>query len=256
MLGQKKKVTNEQWEALFRNIGNIVSKAEIDNAIDICVEELKAASKGKRVGFAWSGGKDSIALYFLCKEAGIINGVWGKTQLEYPAFEQWCYANKPDGVRVYDMGLNLVWLSKHQGLLFPANGPTDDKWMPITYWKAQQQFYDNERLDMLVLGRRLKDGNFCGKNKFHVSKSKVSYNPMAFWSHEYVLALIHYYHLPLPPIYQWPEGWVYGTHEWARRNLKHHTVNEVWGAIYQIDKSIVCNAAGYIPSARNFLITK
>ena len=52
MLGQKKKVTNEQWEALFRNIGNIVSKAEIDNAIDICVEELKAASKGKRVGFA------------------------------------------------------------------------------------------------------------------------------------------------------------------------------------------------------------
>lgn len=76
MLGQKKKVTNEQWKALFRNIGNIVSKAEIDNAIDICVEELKAASKGKRVGFAWSGGKDSIALYFLCKEAGIINGVW------------------------------------------------------------------------------------------------------------------------------------------------------------------------------------
>jgi len=256
MLGQKKKVTNEQWQTLFENIGSVVSKREIDNVIDEAVEELKSVTCGKSAGYGWSAGKDSIALEFLCRQAGIMRGVWGKTNLEYPEFEQWCFKNKPDGVRIINTGLDMLWIVRNPQMLFPATRPIDDKWMPVTYWKAQQQYFDEERLDVLILGRRLKDGNFCGKNKFHISKSKTTYNPMAYWSHEHILALIHYYNLELPPIYKWREGWVYGTHEWARRNLKGKSIHEQWGIIYEIDPSIVHKAAPYIVSAFHYLTTK
>ena len=78
------------------------------------------------------------------------------------------------------------------------------------------------------------------------------FSPIADTKHEEILAIIHYYHLPLPPIYTWYAAFV----------LVHivgllASGAEAWkmalGKFTEIDSSLVEEAANYIPSARQFL---
>ena len=70
------------------------------------------------------------------------------------------------------------------------------------------------------------------------------------WTHEHVLAYIHYHALPLPPIYGWPNGYLCGTHPWPARQ---HTHGNGWQEVYDIDPSVVTAAAEKIDGARRFL---
>ena len=37
------------------------------------------------------------------------------------------------------------------------------------------------------------------------------FSPIRHWTHEDVLAVAHYYDAPLPPFYDWPNGFIVGT---------------------------------------------
>ena len=106
----------------------------------------------------------------------------------------------------------------------------------------------------MLLGRRKADGNYVGKgdNIYTNGQGITRYSPLSDWSHEQILAFIHYYNVALPPFYEWKNGYYCGTHPWAARQ-RTCSIENGWKEVYQIDSSIVIEAAEYIQSAKDFL---
>ena len=253
-LGKKKNIDNAEWIKAMSEIESAVSKKDIQKLKSKTLDEIKRITKQKKVAFAWSGGKDSIVLADICKSAGIENSMFGHTDLEYPEFLKWCLDNKPNECEVINVGLDLEWLSKHPGMLFPNDCKTVYRWYQLVQQTAIKKYFKEHELDMVVVGHRKADGNYVGKGTNISSNGAgiVRYSPLSEWSHEQVLAYIHYYELALPPIYEWENGYKCGTHPWPART---HTQNieDGFKAVYAIDKTIVEQAAAYIPEARHFL---
>ena len=107
---------------------------------------------------------------------------------------------------------------------------------------------------MLLLGRRRSDGNYVGKgdNIYTNGQGVTRYSPLSDWTHEQVLAYIHYYNLEMPPIYGWKNGYLCGTHPWPARQWAG-SVENAWAEIHEIDSTIVTEAAEHIQSAKDFL---
>lgn len=251
ILKRKHNSNQEQWEEAVATIESLVSKEELDVLIEKTVEDIRRKTDGLNAAYAWSGGKDSIILAELCKLANIEKSMIGLTKLEYPAFVEWINENKPDGCLVMTTEHDLQWLANHQEALFP---PMTYHWSRFVQIATQESYYKSEKLDMLILGRRKADGNFVGRgtNIYTDGRGRVKYNPISDWKHEHILAYIHYYNLPVPPIYKWDEGYKYGTHPWFARPYVDIT-QEGWGQIYKIDPEIVNEAAQYISSAKTYL---
>jgi hypothetical protein len=56
----------------------------------------------------------------------------------------------------------------------------------------------------------------------------------------------------LPPIYDWKNGYLCGTHPWPARQWTG-SISNGWREIYEIDPSIVEKASETIVSAKQFL---
>ncbi len=253
VLGKKQTSSHTDWLRVFSNIEQYVSKQETDNLIDRLVEQVKPHIYGKQVAYAWSGGKDSIALGFIMEQAGVHDCLLGCCNLEYPAFTQWIENNHPAGLEVINTGQDLKWLASHPEMLFPNNSSLAAKWFSIIQHRAQDVYVKNHKTDILCLGRRIQDGNYVGSGGIYTNTKGITrFSPIADTKHEEILAIIHYYHLPLPPIYTWPRGFRVGTHCWASRQWCG-SVENGFREVYEIDSSLVEEAANYIPSARQFL---
>lgn len=254
MLGRKQRISNEDWVNAIANIESIVPKEQLDALIKKTVEDIKAKTNGKKVAFCWSGGKDSLVLEYVCYLAGIKDCVMVISDLEYKEFLQWVTDHMPERLEVINTHQDLEWLSKHQEMLFPQDSATAGKWFHIVQHRGQAQYYKENDLDMLILGRRKADGNFVGKgnNIYTNSQGVTRFSPLADWSHEDTLALIHYYNIPLPPFYSWKNGYYCGTHSWAARQWTG-SIQNGWREVYDIDPSIVYEAQKYLPSAKEFL---
>lgn len=251
MLGRKQSIKNEEWLSAVSTIEETVSRKEIDELAAATVIEIQNHVKGYNAAYAWSGGKDSIVLGELCKLAGIHKGVIVVCDLEYPEFMRWVEMHKPFDVEILNVGYGLEWLAKHPEALFP---PMTYHWSRFIQIAGENRYYREKGIELLILGRRKADGNYVGAGtNFYTDKAgRRKYNPLSDWSHEQVLAYIHYKKLSMPPIYQWENGYLNGTHPWFARPYipnKH----EGWRQIYQIDPSIVEEAAGYIQSAADYL---
>ena len=255
MLKRKQASSNDEWIKTFRNIEAIVTKDEIDTLVNKTVHDIKKTCRGKDAAFAWSGGKDSIALAFVCELAGIKEAMCAVCDLEYPAFKQWIHENKPERTEIINTGQDLDWLAKNQHMLFPDNRLAS-RWYAIVQHKGQRQYTRQRKVDILILGRRKADGNYVGKrrgeNTYEDREGFTRFSPLADWRHEDVLAVIHYYSLKMPPIYKWPDGFKTGTHPWPARPYTT-SVQDGWRQIYEIDPTIVKIAASKINSAKHFL---
>ncbi len=253
-IGRKQRITNKAWLEAVATIENTISKKEIDELAAATVEDIRANTAGKKAAYAWSGGKDSIVLGKLCELAGIKDCMIGICDLEYPAFISWLKKHKPKGCEIINTGQGLEWLSKHPEMLFPKDSAIAGRWFSIVQHQAQRKYFKAHNLDIMILGRRRADGNYVGRgtNIYTDGKGVTRYSPLASWSHEHILAYIHYYNLALPPFYKWDNGYVCGTHPWAARQ---HTesIENGWREVYKIDRSIVKAAAEKIDSARHFL---
>lgn len=250
-LGRKQSIKNDAWIEAMAHIEETVSRKDLDAMVERTVADIREKTAGKTAAYAWSAGKDSIALGKLCELAGVTACMIGVCNLEYPAFAAWIDANKPEGCEVSNTGQDMAWLVKHPEMLFPQDSKAAARWFSIVQHRAQMQYFRAKGLDLIILGRRRADGNFVGRksNIYTDGKGVTRFSPLADWPHEYVLALIHYYDLPLPPIYGWPNGYLCGTHPWPARQWTGSEENG-WREIYAIDKSIVTAAAEHFPGAR------
>lgn len=244
---------HELVQSVFEKIERFVSRAELDAAVERAIHDVKMTTKNKRCAYAWSGGKDSIPLAFVCEAAGVHRCVLGMTHLEYRGFLQWVTDYMPPGLTVKNTGQDLRWLRGHLDMLYPADCRLAGEWFKIVQHRAQAEYFAKERLDMLILGRRKADGNSTGDDRgLSVTNGVARFNPLRDWPHEFVLAFIRYHGITLPPIYSYPRGFRVGTGSWAARQWTKG-VADGWRENYQIDPDIVREAAYIIPSAKEYL---
>lgn len=251
---RKQSLEHADFVAIRNAASQTITKAAIDAKIERAVGEIRAFCKGKNAAFAWSGGKDSVALGFIADLSGVPDCVLGITDLEYPAFLAWVTAHMPDRLEVINTGLDLEWLSANIGMLFPRDASTAANWFARVQHSAQRQYYRKYRLDVIMVGRRRSDGNFVGRagENWYSADGVLRYSPLADWTHADVFALIDHYHLPLPPFYNWPRGYRCGTHPWAARQWCR-SIADGWREVHSIDPSIVRQAAAVLPSAAMYL---
>jgi 3'-phosphoadenosine 5'-phosphosulfate sulfotransferase (PAPS reductase)/FAD synthetase len=254
VLGRKQRIKNSDWIDTFGKIEQLVSKKELDQMIEKTVKEIEKKTKGKKAAYAWSGGKDSLVLGKICQQAGIVPCVLVICELEYQAFIEWLDAHKPPELSIINTGQDTKWLAAHPQMLFPQDSKIAARWFQIVQHRGQARYYKENELDMLLLGRRRVDGNYVGKgdNIYTNGQGVTRYSPLSEWTHEQILAYIHYYNLEMPPIYDWKNGYLCGTHPWPARQWTR-SVENAWAEIYGIDSSIVVEAAEYIQSAKDFL---
>lgn len=254
VLGRKQRIKNSDWIDTFEKIEQLVSKEELDQLVEKTVRDIKKKTKGKKAAYAWSGGKDSLVLGEICQRAGITPCVLVICNLEYKAFTEWVEGHKPPELSIINTGQDMKWLTGHLNMLFPQDSKFAARWFQIVQHRGQTKYYKEHELDMLLLGRRRADGNYVGKgdNIYTNGQEVTRYSPMSDWTHEQVLAYIHYYSLEMPPIYNWKNGYLCGTHPWPARQWTG-SVENAWTEIYEIDSSIVTEAAEYIQSAKDFL---
>ncbi len=256
ILGRKQSISNEDWIKAVEKIEQLVSKEELDLLVKKTVNEIRKITDGKKVAYAWSAGKDSIVLGKICELAGIKNCMIAICELEYPEFISWIHQHAPEGLTVINTGQDIEWLAKHQDMLFPSESKKASLWFKMVQHRAQAKYYKEQKLDIIVLGRRKIDGNYVGKgtNIYTDAKGTTRYSPLADWSHEAILAFLHYYNLELPPIYGWEKGYLCGTHPWpARQHMESE--EQGWKEVLAIDKSVVEKAATYFQKASECLIS-
>lgn len=254
LLGRKQSIKNEDWLEAIANIESAIPKKTLGPIVTKTIKEIKAKTKGKKAAYAWSAGKDSIVLGHICEKAGIHNSMIGVCNLEYPAFLKWIEDNKPANCEIINTGQDIDWLAKHTEMLFPQDSKTAGRWFQIVQHAAQAQYFQDHELDVIILGRRRADGNYVGRgdNSYTDRRGITRYSPLDKWTHEQILAYIHYYGLSLPPIYSWPNGYPCGTHPWPARQ-QTGSIENGWREVHSIDPSIVIAAAEKIESARRFL---
>ncbi len=254
VLGRKQNIDNEKWLSVNSEIESLVSREDLSELVKSTVKEIKSMTRGKRAAYAWSAGKDSLVLGRLCEMAGIKQCVLVVSDLEYPAFMAWVEENKPEGLEIVNTGQDLEWLQKHPQMLFPQDSKTAAQWFHIVQHRGQARYYREHDLDMMLLGRRRADGNYVGSgSNIYTSAQRITrYSPLADWPHEAVLAFIHYYHVPVPPIYDWKNGYLCGTHPWPARQWTGSEENG-WKEVCEIDRSIVEKASEFFQGAKDAL---
>lgn len=256
-LGRKQTTNNADFVHVWNHIEQYVSYREAQELVEKTVLEVRQNIRGKKVGYAWSGGKDSLALQYICERAGVNLCVIGISRpLELRSFIQWVEQNKPPMLEIYDAGIDLDYLVSNPQMLFPYDSALIARWYALIHHKAQDWFYEKHDLDMILLGRRVLDGNYIGKgSNIYTNRNGVTrYSPIAYWSHEQVMAVIHYFmNRNIPSIYNNPEGWIKSTGVWP---VQCSGTEEGWNYYWQVDQSIVEYAATKIESAKQFLNSK
>lgn len=202
MLGRKQRINNQDWLDAIKGIERSCSRSHIEELANRTIADIRQKCFGKRAAYSWSGGKDSLVLGSLCERAGVKQCFIVISDLEYPAFLQWVTDHMPDELEVVNTGQNLKWLSKHGEMLFPQDSATAAKWFSIVQHRGQAKYYKEHGLDMIILGRRKADGNFCGRGRENIytnAQGITRFSPISEWTHEEVLAYIHYNRMPIPP---------------------------------------------------------
>ena len=216
-------------------------------------KKIKKTIAGKKVAVSWSGGKDSIVVEHMCQQIGINRNFWVRSNLEYPEVINWIDKHGPDNLEVVNTRQDLKWLKKNQHMLFPQNEKVASIWFKIVQNTGQKWYFEENKIDMLLVGRRIKDGNDPGEGGMDVDEyGIVRYAPIYDWNHEDVLAYIEYFNIKWPPLYQWANGFQVGTGPWAAREYTG-SMHNGWKEVYNINPSIVEKAAEYLNSALKYL---
>jgi len=251
---KKQSMVQDRWQYLADHIESYVSRTFMEDKVAETARRIRDFCDGREAAFCWSGGKDSIALQVVCEAAGANRCVMAiSSPLEYPAFVAWVKENAPPGLEIIDRGLDLHWLSRNPGMLFPQDAKTAALWFKKIQHTAQEQFFKEKDLDVLILGRRRADGNYIGgQENYYRSRGVLRYSPIADWDHGHVLAAMFYFAPSIPPIYGWPKGYQCGTHVWPARQ---HCINQEEGfwEVHSIDPTILPEAAKHFEPAERWL---
>lgn len=253
---RKQVTTQAEWLHAWEHAETLMPAAKLDALVTHTLNEMRKHLKGRKVAFAWSGGKDSLVIEYLMQRLGHERCVLAMTNLEYPEFLEWVTNHMPPGLSVVNTGQDLAWLAAHPDMLFPQTAALNAKWFRLVQHTAQRRYFKANGLDTIVLGRRLAEGNYCGTGGLYTDQHQVlRYSPIRDWTHEAVLALLKREGYSLPPIYGYPRGFQVGTGNWAQR-LYTSSTNQGFDETWQIDPDIVRAAADVLPQARDYLYLK
>lgn len=253
MIGKKQKTTQDDWVPVMNESYANPDYERANQLVSTAVKRVKEIVKiGDRVGWGWSGGKDSQGLRVVMNEAGIEDCYLGISALEYPDFLAWATNEMPDRLDIIlNDKIDIHWLARNPKMLFPDSAHAS-RWFAQVQGRARKIYAEKHKKDVLFLGRRKADWN---QKPDYMEKGTRVYSPIYDWSHEDLIAVIGAYDLPLPPCYAWPRGFQVGTGSWAARQWVGTTENG-WAEVYSIDPHIVENAANFIESAMIFLNTQ
>lgn len=258
-LGKKSTITSEQWKEAYENAEKYVSREEIDELVRRTITRLRVVimQRGyKRIGYGWSGGKDSLVAYKVLELAGIrtCSGIFVGFPTIFPSMLRWYKEKAPKNCVIrYASRPTLKDINENIELLFPVESNRYNTYL----WDAQNQWKKEFDIDVMITGRRIIDDNFCGgkKNNYVVSnKYGDSFNIIADWSHEELLAFIKYYNIELPESYFYGEKWRFDTHGWTERyRLGEYPFTENFDEIFEIDKNILFDARNELALADEYL---
>lgn len=260
-LKKKQSSNNDDWLWAMSHIEELISEKEVDAAVDEAVREIVDTCKYKNVAYGWSGGKDSIALQYICEKAGISKSFFGHSELDFPAFSEWCAHNMPDGCEVIETPRTYKFLQEHPSCLFPNHSDRDAGQTMFIYgprFSFRKWFELHPETDFIMVGHRIKDGNFIGDSNGFMRNNHgvLRWSPIRHWPHEIILGIIHYKGMSLPPNYGYWNGFVNGTHCW-NDTVGIDTIEQGWDYINEIDRSIIVKAAKYdIPKAKEYLLRR
>lgn len=242
-----------QWEAAWATVWERTTELHVEERAAAVVEEIRADSTVK--AYAWSGGKDSLVLGPLAEEAGVVESVLVISDLEWPAFLGWATDHMPHGLEVWDVGLDLEWLSLHPEMLFPPDAQTAAKWFRQVQHEGQTRYFHERGVETLLTGRRREDGNYCGPKgqvRYTNRRGVHRWSPIADWTNDEVIGFLRLRDLDLPPNYGWPRGFRVGTGPWPARQWTGGTTRG-WEECWAIDPSVVRGAAQVLPSAARWM---
>lgn len=157
-------------------IEELVPREELEKAVATAVESIKTMTQGKNVAYAWSGGKDSIVLSSICRLAGVKECMFAHTDLEYPAFLEWCLNNKPEHCEVIHIPYDLDWLAEHENMM--------------TGVRASESIQRLQYMSSLNLGRQ----GITGSNTIY---------PIYDWRDNDIWKYIRDNNLDIPDAYMW-----------------------------------------------------
>lgn len=254
VLGRKQNLRPQDealWWEVVNNIEDYISRDEVEERTQRTIDYIKKVCKDKRVGYSWSGGKDSLVLSSIMNKIGVTKCQCLITDLEFPAWRKWLEKNAPDGCKMVYVGYGLDFLKENPELIF-ATGKTKQKWNRIVQRSHFISFCQDEGLDVCCIGHRNIDGNFTGKQGVVKRRTgEILFAPLYDWSHEELFGYLHYNGIELPFIYKWYRGFYEGTHWWPYRYAD--SIQEGYKEVYDIDPSVVIEAAKVLPSAKEFM---
>lgn len=231
-----------------------VTDSQLDDLIAATLADIIAVARAARLGYAWSGGKNSQALAYLMARAGIHTSVLcHSADLEWPAMAQWTAVTKPLGCETVTVPVGVAWLAAHPQLLFPQ-GRHGTRWAQL-HQQAMARWFHREALDVVAVGRRKVDGNWTGPpgtDRYTTAHGVTVWSPLSRWSHEQLFALLEREGLALPPCYRWPRGFQVGTGPWPARQWTDsvdHGFDECW----RIDPAVIRRAAAALPAAADWM---
>lgn len=244
------------WRYVWDNYTEFRTKDEVESLIEQTVAETKSVCSGHKPAYAWSGGKDSIAMQIVCEEAGINNGFCAYNQLFFSESIDFFFKNKPKGIVMIDTGEDYDWLARHPSFLFPPS--STNNWSERTHLKCQTDYVKKYGADLILMGKRTQDGNWVPKDSLiKVGANGVPiYCPIRNWTHEDVICAIRYRGKTISNFYfKDGGGFHYGDTKFALMSpMKGETVSDAWNRIYKLEpEKVVRSAEAGIPSAIEYL---
>lgn len=245
-LGRKQSSSQEHWLEVWGAIRSQPDPSRARHLVETAaaaVERRLARVPRQRVGWLWSGGKDSLGLQPVMEAVGLTRAAGALTPLDWPEFIRWFHAHRPGYVEHHEVSrVNLRWLSEHPDYLFPTRQAS--RWFPLIQRRAEREFSRRHGLEIVIGGWRASDGNHLGRDGSleYASRDHIRFGPIAQWSHEDLLEVLAVYSPDLPPIYGYPRGFPCGTGAWAARPRLGST-EESWDEVYHVSPETVESAA-------------
>lgn len=242
-LGRKQRVSSQvEWWTAWHAIDE--QSPEVARVFDDAVARVASRARRERVAFAWSGGKDSLALELVCRAAGVEQCVLSISRLEYPEFLAWVTEHMPSELTVHQTGIDHDWLRRHPRQLFPRTAADASVWFRVVNHAGQRRYAVEHGIETLCLGRRRADGNYTGPrgvDEYRDRHGFTRWSPIADWSHEQVMAVLKRGNVELPPYVRWPRGFQVGTGSWPARQFAGSR-EQAWDETWQIDPQVVIEA--------------